>query len=352
MMDGLGIALRSGLVALMLLTAALVWRQRGDNLALKLAAAFAIGVAAHVTMSAPAWQPPYAAWLIPVSALSAGNALMFWLFARALFDDDGFGLRPWHVALWAVLAGAGALTCALWQPAPAGWLRLIALGITLATAAFALLAAFQALATWRVDLVERRRRLRGFIVGAGTLYSLVQFGARVGGVPGSAALGLIDVLALLAIALPVLWQVLAVRPEGLLSTPTPLPAPADDAAAAPAEIDAALLAALEKTMTEQQAYREEGLSISLLALRLNVPDYKLRRLINQGLGHRNFNAFVNGYRLAEVRRALADPALADTPILSLALGAGFQSIGPFNRAFKAATGLTPTEFRRQPSAKT
>jgi AraC-like DNA-binding protein len=28
------------------------------------------------------------------------------------------------------------------------------------------------------------------------------------------------------------------------------------------------------------------------------------------------------------------------------MDAGFQSIGPFNRAFKADTGMTPTEFRR------
>jgi AraC-like DNA-binding protein len=25
---------------------------------------------------------------------------------------------------------------------------------------------------------------------------------------------------------------------------------------------------------------------------------------------------------------------------------GFQSLGPFNRAFKAITGVTPTEYRR------
>ncbi|WP_409363485.1 hypothetical protein [Bradyrhizobium liaoningense] len=30
---------------------------------------------------------------------------------------------------------------------------------------------------------------------------------------------------------------------------------------------------------------------------------------------------------------------------------GFQSIGPFNRAFKAATNLTPTEFRRLSMAR-
>ncbi len=28
------------------------------------------------------------------------------------------------------------------------------------------------------------------------------------------------------------------------------------------------------------------------------------------------------------------------------MDAGFQSLGPFNRAFKAVTGVTPTEYRR------
>jgi AraC-like DNA-binding protein len=34
------------------------------------------------------------------------------------------------------------------------------------------------------------------------------------------------------------------------------------------------------------------------------------------------------------------------PVLTIALDAGFSSLGPFNRAFKADTGLTPTEYRR------
>ena len=52
----------------------------------------------------------------------------------------------------------------------------------------------------------------------------------------------------------------------------------------------------------------------------------------------------------EAKAALADLAQRDVPILTIALDAGFQSIGPFNRAFKADTGLTPTEFRRLPLA--
>ncbi|MGP8122947.1 MAG: helix-turn-helix domain-containing protein, partial [Xanthobacteraceae bacterium] len=31
---------------------------------------------------------------------------------------------------------------------------------------------------------------------------------------------------------------------------------------------------------------------------------------------------------------------------TIALDAGFQSLGPFNRAFKSETGVTPTEYRR------
>jgi AraC-like DNA-binding protein len=100
-------------------------------------------------------------------------------------------------------------------------------------------------------------------------------------------------------------------------------------------------------MAVERAYRDEDLSLASLAARLSVPEYRLRRLINQRLGHRNFNAFVNGYRLADASAALADPRQRELPVLSIALEAGFQSIGPFNRAFKATTGRTPTEFRRE-----
>ena len=37
---------------------------------------------------------------------------------------------------------------------------------------------------------------------------------------------------------------------------------------------------------------------------------------------------------------------ARLPVLSIALGVGYGSIGPFNRAFKARMGMTPTRFRQ------
>ncbi len=63
------------------------------------------------------------------------------------------------------------------------------------------------------------------------------------------------------------------------------------------------------------------------------------------MGYRNFTAFLNGFRLDEVRSALADPAQREVPILTIALDAGFGSLGPFNRAFRDAEGMTPSEYR-------
>ena len=82
-----------------------------------------------------------------------------------------------------------------------------------------------------------------------------------------------------------------------------------------------------------------------------MPEYRLRQAINEGLGHRNFNAFLNRYRIDEAKAALSDPTQQDVAVLTIAMDAGFQSIGPFNRAFKAESGLTPTEFRRDALAQ-
>jgi AraC-like DNA-binding protein len=146
-------------------------------------------------------------------------------------------------------------------------------------------------------------------------------------------------VALLSLAPRNLLQPLALAKESRRKADRP-PAIPDD----PRE--AALLEKLRRELETNRAYRDETLGIAGLASRLGVPEYRLRRLINQQLGHRNFAAFLNGYRIDEAMAALADPGQASVPILTIALDAGFSSIGPFNRAFKARTGQTPSEYRR------
>ena len=74
--------------------------------------------------------------------------------------------------------------------------------------------------------------------------------------------------------------------------------------APPTGPDAALLAALSRLIDHDKVYREPDLSIASLAQKLDIPEYRLRRLINEQLGHRNFSAFINGYRLAEAEGGL------------------------------------------------
>jgi AraC-like DNA-binding protein len=102
------------------------------------------------------------------------------------------------------------------------------------------------------------------------------------------------------------------------------------------------MARLTRAMTEDQAYRREGLTLAELAKTLEVGEAVLRRLINQELGYRNFNDFLHHYRLQEASQRLASE---DLPILSIALECGYGSIGPFNRAFRQRFGMTPTEYR-------
>lgn len=112
-------------------------------------------------------------------------------------------------------------------------------------------------------------------------------------------------------------------------------------------VDPVLLRRLDHLMTVERTYRQEGLAIGALAARLDVPERRLRQAINEGLGYRNFNAFLNRYRIEDAKLALSDLTQREVPVLTIAMDAGFQSIGPFNRAFKAETGVTPTEFRRE-----
>jgi AraC-like DNA-binding protein len=341
------LGLRGAVVALCLLIAAMALRDRRDSTAALLGAALAIGAAASVICSAPNFPRPWPWWGLLPLAIASANSAVFWLWARAAFDDD-FAPRPWHAVLWAAVAVAqwldasGVTRSAALEFAIEQTLSFTFLGL-------ALLAVAQTLLTWRADLVEGRRRLRLVVlIGASAqivLNSYLSF-LQQPSIPTFNAFALLMLVGLSA------WNLLeAGTREGsiLLATdaaPGGTRAVVSTDQGKPAAIEPALWRRLEQLMTVERVYRREGLTIGTLSAELGVPEYRLRQLINEGLGHRNFNAFLNRYRIEEARAALADPEQVEVPVLTIAMDTGFQSIGPFNRAFKAATDLTPTEFRR------
>ncbi len=68
-----------------------------------------------------------------------------------------------------------------------------------------------------------------------------------------------------------------------------------------------------RLMADERIYRHDNITIGTLATRLGVPEYRLRRLINQRLGYRNFNVFLNNHRIEEAKAALADPTPGRSP---------------------------------------
>ncbi|MGY8711818.1 helix-turn-helix domain-containing protein [Bradyrhizobium sp. 18BD] len=289
-------------------------------------------------------------WVLPI--LSA-QPVVFWLWARAAFDDD-FVLRRWHGALWLGIVAYGfaiALGWAYWPALAVAGGRVLAL-VALAPA---LAAAVQTVKTWRADLVARRRRLRlamlainvGLIAAvAGAGFAAVP--VAVPGAPGSlpTALGLFVVAMLAGLGAFVTQPAVPVN-DATAAIASGDARGADRAPAGRVAVDPILLRRLDHLMTVERTYRQEGLAIGALAARLDVPEHRLRQAINEGLGYRNFNAFLNHYRIEDARLALSDVTQREVPVLTIAMDAGFQSIGPFNRAFKAETGVTPTEFRRE-----
>ena len=122
--------------------------------------------------------------------------------------------------------------------------------------------------------------------------------------------------------------------------------------AEPKQISAILIAQLQELMESKHHYREMGLTIGQLAGKLELPEYRLREAINAGLGYRNFNDYLNTYRILEAKERLASADEPSTPVLNIALDVGFRSLSSFNQAFKGRCGLTPTDYRKQAANRT
>lgn len=100
-------------------------------------------------------------------------------------------------------------------------------------------------------------------------------------------------------------------------------------------------------MKEGLAFKDPNLNIVALATKIGVTQHRLRSLINQNLGYKNFSKFVNAYRIEDVKIALTDRKMEHIPILTIALDSGFNSLSSFNRVFKNSESITPTEYRDQ-----
>ncbi len=337
---------RGGTMALLALWSWLLVRDHWQALAARVAVAMNVAIACHVVASVPS-NFGHMGWIDVL--LDTGSSLtigLFWLFTCYWFDDAPRVSR-WR---WIVVLIPSAIVMTLdisqfnyrneleFRPEPFGLWFLTLRAIWFAFAIGGLWTA------WRGrdgDLVEGRRRMRlNLVLAVGALsllVNIVEIAVFVGGAPiewrSIVEIGITVSTAVICASMFEVRQADLFGPVRLHNAPRQV-VPDDP-----------LAGRLRALMEGELPHRDETLTIAALAARLGEQEYRLRRLINGQLGYRNFAQFLNGYRLAEVKAALADPAQRDVPILTIALDAGFGSLGPFNRAFRDAERMTPSEYR-------
>ncbi|MDB5709231.1 MAG: Transcriptional regulator, AraC family [Sphingomonas bacterium] len=321
-----------------LLLIAIVIGRGGAPRSIRVATALLLfGVASYLTIATPAFRlHPSPFWAL-IELFAQSVPLMLWVFAHLLFE------RPIdrRVAIAGLILLVGCWT-GLFCARLFGWdgrwtISIVQRGTSLLFAGHAIMIA---LSERGDDLIEKRRRLRvGFVVVVGALAFIVIalemiFGYRVG---SYLAVGQACAILIATSAMGV--ALLQSDPDLLFDPDRPAPVPS----LSPAEH------VLNARVTEAMAgavHREPGLTIGGLAERLGVPEHRLRSLINQRLGYRNFSAFLNHHRIADAKVWLADPAKVDLPVLTLAMDLGYGSLAPFNRAFREDAGQSPSEYRR------
>lgn len=301
---------------------------------------FALAAASHTLTQSPAAMSALGVAAAPVWALSVAAAGFFWAFALELFGDRARLSAMRFLPALVLLAFGAAARLAGPEAARGFWLAHNLLGAALMIHVLA-----EIWTGGRGDLVAVRRRLRGPLLAVAAVYTLAVAAVESSELFLGPATALSALAAASLLALSIASGVIFLRDdERLFGAPAPRPA-ASSSNIDPRDL--ALLRRLTAALEVDEVWRQEGLTIGELARRLGAPEHHLRRLINEGLGHRNFAAFLNERRVAAAKAALGDVNDARRPVSAIAFDVGFRSLASFNRVFREVAGATPTAFRAE-----
>jgi len=99
-------------------------------------------------------------------------------------------------------------------------------------------------------------------------------------------------------------------------------------------------------ITENKPYLNSELSLRELAKQIDIHPNHLSWILNQSIG-RNFNEFINQYRIEAFKSIARAQENKKLTIEGLAYESGFNSKTVFNTYFKRETGLTPRQFLKE-----
>jgi AraC-like DNA-binding protein len=338
----LDVLIRYPAVALMLLLAALAIRDGRKSNAALFSALLSISAACLLLGTAhPDLILPQPAHLI-VRLIDTTTVPLVWWFGLSLFEDDfSLGWLEWTGMI--VMSGLH-INYRLIELGLDSYMPWIG-GVTILIISMAMMAHlfYVTIVGRHDDVIESRRRARFFFVIALILVTItIIISDRLFYLEFPQGLSVFRAALCLPLVIWGFFWLTRFHPETISFQQVKIPAISEP------EIDPRdklLHQNLVEAMQNKQAFAEAGLTIRILAENLKTPEHRLRALINQGMGYRNFSSFLNTYRIEAVKEAMRKPENARIPVLTLAMNVGFNSLAPFNRAFLSITGQTPTEFR-------
>jgi AraC-like DNA-binding protein len=326
------------------------------NISAQIAALIAFNTICHIVLS----RYEYGYWIAAPYQFHVGDWAPALNFARNLTPGlfmvlcftlfaDRQRFPRWLIALFAfeaLLEGPGRWFLPL-SGVP-GDLELRVLPAILQTV-FAGFSLYWSLANWSGDLVETRLRAR-IVLASVIALNIIGSSLLLRLLAQDSIANYYGHVALTAVNLAVLVFLLVFLSDGSLAVPLEKkPAAARPLPSLPQSDPA--LARLAQLLERDHIYRRPSLTLKDLADAMQLPEYRLRKLIHERLGYQNFNAFLHDCRIRDACRQLRDPAMKRVPILTIALSTGYQSINTFNRGFREVMGMTPSAYRSQDQAQ-
>ncbi|MFC2134601.1 helix-turn-helix domain-containing protein [Bacteroidota bacterium] len=103
-------------------------------------------------------------------------------------------------------------------------------------------------------------------------------------------------------------------------------------------------AKLTSVLETEKPYLDPELTLTTLSQKISISVRCLSMVINE-LFNKNFNDFINSYRIQESIRMLTDKSNGKKTMLEIAYSVGFNSKSSFYDAFKKHTGVTPKKYQ-------
>lgn len=105
-----------------------------------------------------------------------------------------------------------------------------------------------------------------------------------------------------------------------------------------------LIELLNRVMNENQFHKNTNIKLNDIAKKLHISSHQLSQLLNDNLG-KSFAFFISEFRINEAKQLLKEKN--KFTIEAIGFEAGFSSKSTFYATFKKATGITPTEYKKQ-----